>query len=104
MASGGWQGSARRAGLPTNWPRLRNSVLKRDARQCRIQGPYCITVATEVDHIAGHSDDPVNLRAACKPCYAQRSARQGAGASAAARRARAGARRRPPEPHPGIVG
>ena len=104
MASGGWSSSSRRSTLPPDWPRVRNSVLKRDGRRCQIKGPLCIGVATEVDHTGDPEDHRREvLRAACKPCHAARSAQQGGSASATARRDRVAAKRRPAERHPGLV-
>lgn len=104
MASGGWRDSTRRSTLPADWPRVRNHVLKRDGRQCRIAGPMCIGTATEVDHVGDREDHrPESLRAACSPCHLDRSSRQGAGASAQARRQIVAARKRPQERHPGLV-
>lgn len=102
MSSGKWASSTRRTTLSGDWPRRKNSILKRDGRRCGLRLPMCIDVATEVDHIEGHSDDPANLRAVCQPCHAHRSAQQGASASSAVRRARVAARRREPERHPGL--
>jgi hypothetical protein len=55
------------------WQRLRRVVLERDGHVCRIQGPNCTTVATQVDHITpvelgGAWFDLDNLRAACRRC------------------------------------
>ena len=63
------------------WERVRRLVLERDGFRCRINGPKCETVANEADHIVpvdagGRRLDMTNLRAACKPCNAGRSARQ----------------------------
>lgn len=104
MASGGWQGSTRKATLPANWWRLRASVLRRDNHTCQLRDPGCIGHATEVDH-AGDRDDhrPEKLRAACKPCHQLRSSGQGGAAAGKAARARKAARFRPPEPHPGLL-
>ena len=53
--------------------RLRLWVLDRDRHTCRIRGPKCTLVATQVDHITARADggdleDPANLRAACATC------------------------------------
>lgn len=55
------------------WRRVRLVVLERDAWRCKIKGPRCTGVATEVDHIVQLIDggallDPDNLRAACRRC------------------------------------
>jgi len=104
MASGGWQGSTRRRTLPPDWMRVRNHVLKRDGRRCRIRDTMCIGVATEVDHVGDREDHrPEMLRAACGPCHQNRSSMQGGQAAGRARRAIVAARRRPAERHPGII-
>ena len=82
-----WASSDRRSTLPADWPRVRNHVLKRDARICRLQLPGCTTTATEVHHL-GHREDhrPEALVAACSACHAQvtkaqaNHARRGGGA------------------------
>jgi 5-methylcytosine-specific restriction endonuclease McrA len=93
--------SRRKATLPPDWPARRRAVLVRDKYQCQIRGPRCIGTANQVDH-AGDSHDHENLRAACEPCHADRSAQQGGSASTTARRARIAARKRPAERHPGL--
>jgi 5-methylcytosine-specific restriction endonuclease McrA len=42
----------------------RTAIFKRDGYKCRL----CGDTATEIDHVAGNSSDPSNLRALCKPC------------------------------------
>jgi 5-methylcytosine-specific restriction protein A len=90
--------SARRATLPVNWAAVRRRILRRDPT-CRL----CFRRSSaEVDHIADpHDHSDGNLRGACAPCHATRSALQGAQASATVRRARSAGRRRLAEPHPG---
>ena len=100
--SGRWQHSTRRATLPDDWPALRRAVLVRDAWQCQIADPQrCTGHATDVDHI-GRSEDHslANLRAACRPCHARRSAMQGAAARAVSR---AAARYPVERGHPGLL-
>ena len=50
----------------------RKFILHRDGYRCQIQLEGCLVTATEVDHIIrkewGGSDQPDNLRAACKWC------------------------------------
>lgn len=79
---------------------LRSRVLRRDRRRCRIAGPDCLGVATEVDHLRavadGGGDDPANLRAVCEVCHRAKTA-----AEAQAARKRLG-RRRAPAPHPAL--
>jgi 5-methylcytosine-specific restriction enzyme A len=107
MASGQWAGSKGRAAFAPNWAKLRNHVLKRDGRQCRLRLPVCIGVATHADHIVprseGGSDDPSNLQAACVPCHSEKSSREGGQAAGRARRAMVAARKRPEEAHPGVL-
>ena len=59
------------------WPRVRLAVLERDGWICQIKGKHCLTRANEADHIVpihqgGSWFDTSNLRAACKPCNAER--------------------------------
>ena len=99
-----WNTSTRRADLPSDWPRRRARILKRDGHRCRIQGPMCVGVATEVDHTGARDDHRDEmLRAACSPCHQDRSSRQGAAAWNAARRRRMALRYRKPEEHPGLI-
>lgn len=55
-------------GYGASWKVLRLAVLERDSYRCQIEN--CSEQATEVDHItpkaAGGSDDPSNLRSACR--------------------------------------
>lgn len=57
------------------WRLLRAAILDRDGHVCHIPGPggqLCGAPADTVDHVVprrlGGSDDPGNLRAACRPC------------------------------------
>lgn len=55
------------------WPRVRKTILERDAHLCQIRSPKCTGHATHVDHIipttqGGAWWDPDNLRAACATC------------------------------------
>lgn len=88
--------SRRQAELPRNWLTIRTAVLHRDAYYCRIhRADRCTGAATQVDHIGDRHDHGMdNLRAACAPCHAWRTAMQGAAAKT--RRAR------PAERHPGL--
>jgi 5-methylcytosine-specific restriction enzyme A len=60
------------------WPTgLRARILERDGYLCRISGPGCTTVATEVDHVVRPDEgggwyDPRNLRASCSHCNRSR--------------------------------
>lgn len=96
---GAWANSNRRSRLPSDWPAIRQRILRRDHGICQIATPgLCTTVATDVDHIhAGdnHRDD--NLQAACTPCHRAKSAAEGVQARAARPQ-----RRRPTEAHPGL--
>ncbi|HXF71674.1 MAG TPA: HNH endonuclease [Actinomycetota bacterium] len=82
--------------LPEGWDRLRREVLERDSWRCY----HCGGPATEVDHIVpaqrGGTDDPSNLAAICSRCHARKTGREAQAARPC--------RRRPPEPHPGLVG
>jgi 5-methylcytosine-specific restriction endonuclease McrA len=64
----GWAGK----GSTYRWRQLRKLILARDGYVCRIAGPKCTGIATEVDHVValadGGTDDVSNLRAACLPC------------------------------------
>lgn len=94
-----WDNSpGRHRDLPSNWPALRRAILERDDHLCQLRGPRCTTTATEVDHIGSNlNHDPDNLRAACRPCHAQRSATQGHDAMRTAR----SKAKHPREKHPG---
>lgn len=97
-----WTGSDRRSRLPSDWPQIRVRILKRDptcvCTGCtRCQGA-CLRTSTDVDHIIpidDHSDS--NLRGLCNPCHLAKSSLEGHASTALA------ARRRPPEPHPGVI-
>ena len=68
----GWKGGSTRA-----WRVIRRAVLERDGYRCQVEGPNCVGVATEADHLVpksqGGSDMMPNLRAACRPCNLARS-------------------------------
>ncbi|WPO70211.1 HNH endonuclease signature motif containing protein [Streptomyces sp. KN37] len=95
--SGGWQGSNRKARLPSGWAKIRARILERD--------PICVLCGVRpsafCDHIVAkadrHGDD--DLQGVCGPCHDQKSAREGAAAAKAAGRP---SRRRSPEQHPGL--
>lgn len=60
------------------WRNLRPGIFERDGYRCKIAGPKCTTVATQVDHIVPMSQggapyDPDNLRASCRACNVGRS-------------------------------
>jgi 5-methylcytosine-specific restriction enzyme A len=97
--AGQWKGSTRRTRLPSNWPAIRAYVLTRDGHQCQLRYAGCTSVATEADHItAGDDHRTVNLQAACSPCHATKSAREGGTAWAAKR----SGGRLEAEQHPGL--
>src|SRR5664280_1276336 len=62
------------------WRRVRLTILERDGYLCRIKGPKCTVIATQVDHIVPVKPDgsggawfePANLRAACFACNRDR--------------------------------
>ena len=82
--------------LPEDWPRLRALVMARDGGRCT----SCGARAEQVDHIRpaylGGTDHPTNLTALCVPCHRSKTGREA--------RAAQGFRKRPPEPHPGLLG
>jgi 5-methylcytosine-specific restriction endonuclease McrA len=87
-----------RYGSP-EWKRIRRWVIDRDNNRCQMAGPNCNGWATTADHIVSPLDggaflDPVNLRAACKPCNSR----------GGALRAQAGGRRRVVDYSTGVAG
>ena len=61
--------------------------------------PSCYRPSTDIDHIDDeHDHSDANLRGMCEPCHDHRSAMQGVAA-----RGDGPLRRRPAEPHPGMV-
>lgn len=98
---GGWEGSNRRAELPTDWDSaVRPRILARDGYQCAWLdgGVRCTQRATDVDHIGDKNDhSDANLRAICRWHHGKRTAQQGNAA-----RKRVSEKRRP-EPHPGLI-
>ena len=102
--SGRWAGSRRRAGRTTSgWDEQATAqrILKRDGHHCYLQSRDCAGTATQVDHIRpisqGGTDTDDNKAAICEPCHRAKTARE-----SAAGRARY-SRRRPVEPHPGLL-
>lgn len=81
--------------LPRDWPATRRRILDRDGQRCYRCGRH----ATDVDHIVprhlGGSDDDDNLAAICRDCHRRKTGREA--------RARRPNRRRPTEPHPGLI-
>jgi 5-methylcytosine-specific restriction protein A len=81
------------------WKKLRLAILERDRWLCQIRGDRCTVRADTVDHIVPHfrggPSVPSNLQAACTPCHRQKTASEAASARQT--------RKRPPEPHPGLL-
>lgn len=55
------------------WRRIQPKILDRDGHRCQIRYEgRCIGTATTVDHVVpvahGGTNEPSNLRAACRPC------------------------------------
>lgn len=97
---GGWRDSRRRSTLPANWPKLRNSIRKRDGHQCTetVDGQRCTGGADEVDHINREAGDhPDNLRSLCSYHHGLKSSAEGNTARWRVRQAR------PAEKHPGLI-
>lgn len=91
--------------LPKGWPRTRRRILKRDGHLCQwplSTGGICGEPATDVDHKnpawLGGPDDDNNLWALCGYHHDRKTARE---ASAAAHAKPP--RRRPAQPHPGLL-
>lgn len=65
------------------YKRNRPIAMRRDKWRCQIRLPGCAGAAATCDHIVpraeggGHGLD--NLRAACRPCHARKTATEGAG-------------------------
>ena len=95
--SGGWQGSDRKARLPSNWRQIRARVLARD--------PICkiceVRPATHCDHIEAKTDTHAEdrLQGVCAECHGQKSSREG---NDAQRNNPRPGRKRPEEDHPGL--
>lgn len=84
--------------LPRGWERLRRYVLVRDDYVCYVCGG---PGADAVDHVVpasrGGMDDLSNLRAIHEiPCHQRKTALEANDAQPR--------RKRPPEPHPGLIG
>lgn len=96
--AGGWQGSGRKARLPSGWEKIRARILERDPI-CKICG---VRPSAFCDHIVAKADDhsDTGLQGLCGPCHDQKSAREGAAAAKAKGRP---TRARPREQHPGLL-
>lgn len=95
---GGWQGSDRKARLPSNWQTIRAKVLARDPI-CKI----CNTrPSTHCDHkqakTDAHAED--KLQGVCAICHGLKSSTEGNEAQRANPKP---GRKRPPEQHPGLL-
>ncbi len=75
-----WRPQDRQARYGADYRRKRDAAMARANWRCeiRIEG-ICTGVASECDHVDGIAADPrhLRLRAACKPCHAHVTARQG---------------------------
>lgn len=93
------EGHRRQSRLPDDWSKRREEVLRRDNWQCRIRGPRCVVLATDVDHIERGDDHATsNLQASCRPCHADKTSVEGNERWAAIR----AKTRHPGEKHPGM--
>lgn len=90
-----WSGR-RKARLPGNWKRIRAEILARDVT-CVLCG---VRPSTHCDHVVAMTDrsEAKDLQGVCEPCHRQKSSSEGH----AAQRKRPG-RKRPDEPHPGLL-
>lgn len=100
-----WSGE-RRKHLPSDWPKLRAAVLKRDGYRCQWRmpdGQICAAPANQADHVVRGNDHRLqNLQSLCEPHHAQKSAREG-GAERARLIAANKRRFRRTEAHPGLL-
>jgi len=95
---GGWEGSGRKARLPSGWPKIRARILARDpiCKICDVRpSAFC-------DHVVAKADlnSPADLQGVCGPCHDQKSSREGNEAQRANPKP---GRTRPPEQHPGLL-
>lgn len=105
-----WEGSNRKATLPSDWAKLRAIVINQAGGRCqRIHksGRRCWDKGTDVDHIQPHSeggnDDISNLQLLCKFCHAKKSSAEGGRAFQQNMAKLRASIRREPERHPGKV-
>lgn len=93
-----WGSSSRASRLPSNWRKIRAQVLARDpeCRICRVR-PSVIA-----DHIEAMTDDHrlEALQGVCAPCHRVKTSAEANAARAATPKP---GRRRPQEPHPGLL-
>ena len=98
----GWESSDRKARLPKNWNKIRESVLKRDGYRCVARddsGRRCVNKATDVDHIMrGDNHARSNLQSLCAECHKVKTQAE---SQRALREARARAKY-PRQQHPGL--
>jgi len=96
--SGGWKNSDRKSRLPSNWPTIRRKVLERDPI-CKLCG---VRPSTHCDHIEAKTDAHAEdrLQGVCAPCHGLKSSAEG---NAAQRANPKPGRKRPSEPHPGML-
>ena len=69
----------------SRWRKLRERILRRDMGLCQVcLALDIVTLAYAVDHITprskGGTDDEQNLRAICRGCHAEKTAREGVAA------------------------
>lgn len=99
--AGKWAGSKRKAGLPKNWPEIREQVKERDGHRCMAtmrDDTRCPEPGTDVDHIGDpHDHRLLNLQLLCSWHHDKKSSAQGNAA-----RPKAPPLRRPGEAHPGL--
>ncbi|MEU3976880.1 HNH endonuclease signature motif containing protein [Streptomyces bacillaris] len=99
-----WQedpGAWRTTPRPRGWKALRAQALERDGAQCTWidDGERCPEPGTDADHIGDSEDHRLdNLRMLCGYHHRKRTAMQ-----ARAARGPIPSRRRPAEPHPGLL-
>ncbi len=99
--AGGWVGSDRGSRLPDDWPLRRARVKRRANGRCEWVDEHgrCGEPGTDCDHITAGDDHGMgNLQWLCRWHHARKSALEGVAA-----RAPLPPRRRPPEPHPGLL-
>lgn len=78
------------AAYGAEYRRNRTKAMQRARWRCELRLEGCIGSASECDHVVSVADggghDPGNLRAACAPCHARRTAEQGNGGKGNGRR------------------